>query len=125
LIREGGSIPTVPWLEDFFNCPAIHFPMGQSSDQAHLKNERIRLRNLQAGKSIIRNFFIQLSAKKSSQSSSELDRDKVFEPKNPVEQEDGSRKTSLVVINNSLLNIESESDGDSLNQFKISDIEDV
>ncbi|KAI0226242.1 hypothetical protein L0F63_003935, partial [Massospora cicadina] len=46
-IREGGSIPAVPWLEKEFGAPVIHLPMGQSSDQAHLPNERLRVRNLQ------------------------------------------------------------------------------
>jgi len=30
-IREGGSIPSVPFLEKIFECPALHLPMGQSS----------------------------------------------------------------------------------------------
>ncbi|KAI7877892.1 uncharacterized protein EV154DRAFT_545778 [Mucor mucedo] len=53
-IREGGSIPAVRWLEKFCEAPAIHIPFGQSSDQAHLPNERIRLRNLHAGRRIIK-----------------------------------------------------------------------
>ncbi|KAK4514768.1 60S ribosomal protein L17B [Mucor velutinosus] len=53
-IREGGSIPAVRWLEKVCKAPAIHIPFGQSSDQAHLPNERIRLHNLHAGKRIIK-----------------------------------------------------------------------
>ncbi|CEP13700.1 hypothetical protein [Parasitella parasitica] len=53
-IREGGSIPAVGWLEKFCKAPAIHIPFGQSSDQAHLPNERIRLHNLHAGRRIIK-----------------------------------------------------------------------
>ncbi|KAI9351897.1 hypothetical protein BD770DRAFT_393563 [Pilaira anomala] len=53
-IREGGSIPAVRWLERFCDAPAIHIPFGQSSDQAHLPNERIRLQNLHAGRRIIK-----------------------------------------------------------------------
>ncbi|KAL9544998.1 hypothetical protein MBANPS3_007346 [Mucor bainieri] len=53
-IREGGSIPAVRWLEKFCKAPAIHIPFGQSSDQAHLPNERIRLHNLHAGKRVIK-----------------------------------------------------------------------
>ncbi|KAH8114659.1 Zn-dependent exopeptidase [Phellopilus nigrolimitatus] len=30
-IREGGSIPSVPYLEKEFKCPALHLPLGQSS----------------------------------------------------------------------------------------------
>lgn len=53
-IREGGSIPAVRWLEKFCKAPAIHIPFGQSSDQAHLPNERIRLHNLHAGRRVIK-----------------------------------------------------------------------
>ncbi|CAJ0825842.1 11803_t:CDS:10 [Entrophospora sp. SA101] len=56
-IREGGSIPAVSWLEKRFNAITINLPIGQSSDQAHLKNERIRLQNLYAGKRIFKNLF--------------------------------------------------------------------
>ncbi|KAJ7857773.1 hypothetical protein B0H13DRAFT_2077001 [Mycena leptocephala] len=51
-IREGGSIPSVPFLEKEFGCHALHLPMGQSSDQAHLPNERISLDNLRRGRSM-------------------------------------------------------------------------
>lgn len=64
-IREGGSIPAVRFLEKFCDAPAVHFPMGQASDQAHLHNERIRLRNLHAGKRIIKNVLMNV-AKSSS-----------------------------------------------------------
>ncbi|KAG8923467.1 hypothetical protein FRC00_006232 [Tulasnella sp. 408] len=60
-IREGGSIPSVPFLEKEFGCPALHLPMGQSSDQAHLRNERISLNNLRKGKSVIERFFHRMS----------------------------------------------------------------
>lgn len=71
-IREGGSIPGIPFLEqecrwcavisiDFVNAAevtdasktiivnvkAIHFPMGAASDSAHLPNERIKMVNLE------------------------------------------------------------------------------
>ncbi|KAG9017933.1 hypothetical protein FRB90_000115 [Tulasnella sp. 427] len=60
-IREGGSIPSVPFLEKEFGCPAVHLPMGQSSDQAHLRNERISLNNLRKGKSVFERFFHRMS----------------------------------------------------------------
>ncbi|EEP76265.1 conserved hypothetical protein [Uncinocarpus reesii 1704] len=41
-IREGGSIPTIRFLEKEFNAPAAHLPCGQASDNAHLSNERLR-----------------------------------------------------------------------------------
>ncbi|KAF7299223.1 Beta-Ala-His dipeptidase [Mycena indigotica] len=56
-IREGGSIPSVPFLEKEFGCHALHLPMGQSSDQAHLPNERISLDNLRKGKAVVERFF--------------------------------------------------------------------
>ncbi|KAG1834186.1 hypothetical protein EV424DRAFT_1363232 [Suillus variegatus] len=57
LIREGGSIPSIPYLEKEFGCPALHLPLGQSTDQAHLPNERISLDNLSRGKSVIKRFL--------------------------------------------------------------------
>ncbi|KAF8644410.1 hypothetical protein AX16_008471 [Volvariella volvacea WC 439] len=56
-IREGGSIPSVPWLEKEFGCHALHLPMGQSSDQAHLPNERISLVNFQKGRAVVERFL--------------------------------------------------------------------
>lgn len=46
-IREGGSIPSVPFLEREFGVDAVHLPMGTSSDNAHLPDERIRVLNLE------------------------------------------------------------------------------
>ncbi|KAF9778662.1 Zn-dependent exopeptidase [Thelephora terrestris] len=56
-IREGGSIPSVPYLEKEFRCHALHLPLGQSSDQAHLPNERISLLSLRKGKAVIERFL--------------------------------------------------------------------
>ncbi|KAK7689745.1 hypothetical protein QCA50_006384 [Cerrena zonata] len=56
-IREGGSIPSVPYLEKEFNCHALHLPMGQSTDQAHLPNERMSLCNLQKGQAVVERFL--------------------------------------------------------------------
>ncbi|KAI9298923.1 WD40 repeat-like protein [Neoconidiobolus thromboides FSU 785] len=56
-IREGGSIPTVPWLETHFKAPALHYPMGQASDQAHLANERLRILNIIKAKNCILDFM--------------------------------------------------------------------
>jgi len=60
-IREGGSIPSIPFLEKELGCPALHLPMGQSTDQAHLKNERISLTNLRKGKAVIKGFLRRLA----------------------------------------------------------------
>ncbi|TAQ86992.1 hypothetical protein B7494_g4692 [Chlorociboria aeruginascens] len=45
-IREGGSIPSIRFLEKEFGAPAAHLPCGQASDSAHLDNERLRVTNL-------------------------------------------------------------------------------
>ncbi|KAJ3742937.1 hypothetical protein DFH05DRAFT_1526431 [Lentinula detonsa] len=60
-IREGGSVPSVPYLEKAFACHAFHLPMGQSSDQAHLPNERISLNNLQRGKAVVAKFLTKVA----------------------------------------------------------------
>ncbi|KAG0345829.1 hypothetical protein BG004_002995 [Podila humilis] len=59
-IREGGSVPAIRWLEKRLKAAAVHIPMGQSSDQAHLNNERIRLQNLNTGKRVIKTFLREL-----------------------------------------------------------------
>lgn len=60
-IREGGSIPPIPFLEKQFGCTALQLPLGQSSDQAHLANERISLNNLRRGKSVFERFFMRVA----------------------------------------------------------------
>lgn len=62
-IREGGSIPAIRFLEKEFDAPAAHFPCGQASDSAHLKNERLRLVNLYNSKTIFRKVFQDLPQK--------------------------------------------------------------
>lgn len=57
IIREGGSIPMVRWLEQEFGATAVHFPMGQSSDCAHLIDERLRILNLDKGRAIMKGYF--------------------------------------------------------------------
>lgn len=49
-IREGGSVPSLPFLEQEFGAHAVHFPIGTSSDNAHLPNERIRVLNLEVSR---------------------------------------------------------------------------
>lgn len=60
LIREGGSIPAISFLENEFDAPAAMFPMGQASDNAHLDNERIRVENLYKGREVLRRVFATL-----------------------------------------------------------------
>lgn len=54
LVREGGSIPAIRFLEKAFQSSAIHIPTGQSSDNAHLNNERVRIVNLLKSREIIK-----------------------------------------------------------------------
>lgn len=51
-IREGGSIPTIRFLEKEFSAPAANLPCGQASDHAHLDNERLRVINLYKAREI-------------------------------------------------------------------------
>lgn len=62
-IREGGSIPSIRFLEKEFNAPAAHLPCGQASDSAHLDNERLRLVNLYNSKAIFKKVFCELPRK--------------------------------------------------------------
>lgn len=69
-IREGGSIPAVSILETFLSSSehsnrkigAVHLPMGQSSDSAHLADERIRLLNLVKGREIVEAYLSKICA---------------------------------------------------------------
>lgn len=62
-IREGGSIPTIRFLEKVFGAPAAHLPCGQASDHAHLDNERLRVENLYKSREIFRFVFEELPKK--------------------------------------------------------------
>lgn len=62
-IREGGSIPSIRFLEKEFDAPAAHLPCGQASDSAHLDNERLRLSNLYKSKEIFKRVFMELPKK--------------------------------------------------------------
>ncbi|KAI0768916.1 Zn-dependent exopeptidase [Irpex lacteus] len=66
-IREGGSIPSIPYLEKEFSCHALHLPLGQSTDQAHLPNERISLSNLRRGKAVVERFLVKVSERGNSE----------------------------------------------------------
>ncbi|SSD58610.1 related to Probable di- and tripeptidase DUG2 [Saccharomycodes ludwigii] len=60
LVREGGSIPMVRVLEQHFNAPAIQIPCGQSTDNAHLDNEQLRIVNFFNLRVIIHNVINRL-----------------------------------------------------------------
>ncbi|KAE8419055.1 hypothetical protein BDV36DRAFT_282466 [Aspergillus pseudocaelatus] len=59
-IREGGSIPTIRFLEKEFSAPAANLPCGQASDNAHLYNERLRVQNLYKSREIFSYVFSRL-----------------------------------------------------------------
>lgn len=59
-IREGGSIPTIRFLEKEFSAPAANLPCGQASDNAHLDNERMRIENLYKSREIFHYVFANL-----------------------------------------------------------------
>eukprot|EP00047_Mylnosiga_fluctuans_P012762 m.27711 g.27711 ORF g.27711 m.27711 type:complete len:1166 (+) comp4449_c0_seq1:65-3562(+) len=60
LVREGGTMPITSFLSRLLDAPALHLPMGQASDSAHLANERIRLANLIHGKDVVKNILFDL-----------------------------------------------------------------
>ena len=61
-IREGGSTPTVAILEKELGngVKAVHLPMGQSSDSAHLKDERIKLECLLKGREVVERWLEEI-----------------------------------------------------------------
>ncbi|GLI58924.1 hypothetical protein VaNZ11_000709 [Volvox africanus] len=61
-VREGGTMPVASYLERMLRAPAIMIPMGQSSDNCHLANERIRRTNLFKGKNVIRRLLEEIAA---------------------------------------------------------------
>ncbi|ODV97017.1 hypothetical protein PACTADRAFT_48793 [Pachysolen tannophilus NRRL Y-2460] len=59
-VREGGSIPSVRFLEKNFKCPVVQVPSGQSTDNAHLGNENLRVINLYKTRNILKRSFTKL-----------------------------------------------------------------
>lgn len=62
-VREGGTMPITAFLENLLKAPAIHLPLGQATDNAHLPNERIRYLNLVNGKEVIKRILQQVRQK--------------------------------------------------------------
>lgn len=60
-VREGGTVRVTTFLEKALGAPAIHIPIGQSSDAPHLPNERIRLLNLVNGLRVLESFFLEIA----------------------------------------------------------------
>lgn len=60
------SLLTSSFLLSFLllsQAPALLLPLGQSSDGAHLPNERIKLENLLRGKSVLTSLFERIARK--------------------------------------------------------------
>ena len=62
LVREGGTMPISSFLSRQLKAPAVHIPLGQSSDSGHLPNERIRITNLVNGKVILSNITYNIDS---------------------------------------------------------------
>lgn len=60
-VREGGTVRVTTFLEKTLGAPAIHIPIGQSSDAPHLPNERIRLLNLVNGLRVLESLFLEIA----------------------------------------------------------------
>jgi di- and tripeptidase len=50
-------------MEEAFKAPAIHIPLGQCSDSAHLPNERISAHNLEQGKQVIKHLLKSIASR--------------------------------------------------------------
>ncbi|CCD23522.1 glutamine amidotransferase subunit DUG2 NDAI_0B04880 [Naumovozyma dairenensis CBS 421] len=59
-VREGGSIPCIRDLERIFDAQAVQIPCGQSTDNAHLNNENLRIKNWTKLAEILTNVFNRL-----------------------------------------------------------------
>ncbi|XXQ32940.1 SAM domain containing protein [Plasmodiophora brassicae] len=60
-IREGGTMATTHYLEEALKAPAVHIAFGQALDQAHLENERIRIKNLLCGRDVFKAFAREIA----------------------------------------------------------------
>ena len=60
-VREGGTSVLTQLLGRVLQAPVMLVPLGQSSDSAHLPNERIRLHNLNVGRAVMRDLFAELA----------------------------------------------------------------
>ncbi len=55
-------MPVASLIEKTLGAPALMIPMGQSSDNCHLANERIRRTNLVKGKNVVRHLLEEVAA---------------------------------------------------------------
>eukprot|EP00055_Hartaetosiga_balthica_P015193 m.88183 g.88183 ORF g.88183 m.88183 type:complete len:1452 (-) comp8801_c1_seq2:61-4416(-) len=67
-VCEGGTMHTTSILVDYYHAPALHLPLGQSSDSAHLPNERIRISNIVKGKEVVQQLLLSLGRTESDDS---------------------------------------------------------
>ena len=58
--RHGGSIPIIPFMEKLFNASSIGVSTGQSTDGNHSQNEKIRIKNFEGSKEVIKLFLKEL-----------------------------------------------------------------
>jgi di- and tripeptidase/Cys-Gly metallodipeptidase DUG1 len=55
-------MPVASLIEKMLGAPALMIPMGQSSDNCHLANERLRRLNLIKGKNVVRHLLEEVAA---------------------------------------------------------------
>ncbi|QEU58373.1 Dug2 [Kluyveromyces lactis] len=60
MVREGGSIPSIRYLEKTLGAPVVQIPCGQSNDKAHLPNEQLRMKNWYKMREILTRVFNRL-----------------------------------------------------------------
>jgi di- and tripeptidase len=60
-VREGGTVRVTTFLEKTLRAPALHLPIGQSSDSPHLPNERLRLLNLVTGMRVLESTLLEFA----------------------------------------------------------------
>jgi len=58
---EGGTMPVTSTLEKVLDAPALLIPLGQSTDNPHLANERIRSTNLFKGKRVMKTLIEEVN----------------------------------------------------------------
>lgn len=63
-VCEGGSMPVFSFLAKTLDAPLLQVPLGQSSDGAHLPNERIRAINLFRGKEVLQQIIQEFALTK-------------------------------------------------------------
>eukprot|EP00178_Gracilaria_changii_P007377 TRINITY_DN234_c0_g1_i17.p1 TRINITY_DN234_c0_g1~~TRINITY_DN234_c0_g1_i17.p1 ORF type:complete len:1342 (+),score=132.22 TRINITY_DN234_c0_g1_i17:2494-6519(+) len=63
-VCEGGSMPVFSFLSKTLDAPLLQVPLGQSSDGAHLPNERIKAINLFRGKEVLQQIIQEFAETK-------------------------------------------------------------